>query len=83
MYWSLSTPMAQTSPCLPVSLAAWITPRPEPPAAAYTTSLPSLYIDVAISLPLAGSLKPVKSGGCVMYCTATSMSGLTALAPAT
>ena len=57
-------------------------PLPDPPAAAKITSTSSPIIWVAMALPLPGSLKPVKSGGCVMYCVTTSMSGFTALAPA-
>ena len=66
------------APCRSPSTAS-NRPLPEPPAAAYTTSMPLSYIDLAMALPLVGSLKPVKSGGWVMYFTSTVASGLTAL----
>src|SRR6476469_596813 len=44
--------------------------------------MPLSYIALAIALPLAGSLKPVKSGGWVMYLTSTVAFGLTCLTPA-
>ena len=54
-------------PKLPVALAALNTPAPEPPAAAKMMSVPSSYMPLAMVSPLPGSLKPLKSGGSVMY----------------
>ena len=64
------------------ALAALKTPAPEPPAAWYTMSAPFWYMPSAAVLPLAGSPKPLKSGGWVRYWTSILMLGLTALAPA-
>ena len=55
---------------------------PEPPAAAKMMSAPASYMPFAVSVPAAGSLKPLQSGGFDRYLTWTLMSGLTALAPA-
>src|SRR5436190_2204697 len=44
--------------------------------------MPLSYMALAIDLPLAGSLKPVKSGGWVMYFTSTLALGLTCFTPA-
>src|SRR6478735_12237850 len=57
-------------------------PLPEPPAAANTTSMPLSYMALAMALPLAGSLKPLVSGGWLMYFTSTVAFGFTCLAPA-
>ncbi len=45
-------------------------------------SAPASYMPCAAVLPLAGSLKPEKSGGWVRYLTCTLIFGLAALAPA-
>src|SRR5215207_10044707 len=75
--------MAYTSPgFFPVSTTASNIPLPDPPAAANTTSMPLSYIALAMALPLAGSLKPLVSGGWLMYFTSTVASGSTCLAPA-
>src|SRR6185312_8099775 len=78
-YWSESTPIAR----LPEAFAAWKTPMPEPPAAAYTMSAPASYMPGATILPFAGSLNPEKSPAGEMYSTSTVIPGLAALAPAT
>ena len=52
-FWLLSTPMAS----LPLSLAAWYTPMPVPPAAAKTTSAPLANCALASSPPRAGSFQ--------------------------
>ena len=75
-YRSLSTPMVHTSPGSPASAAASSTPGVGRPGGGVDDVGPASYIAAPISLPRAGSLKPIV-GSSEMYSTSTSVSGLT------
>ncbi len=77
LYWSESTPIAQT----PALAAASMTPCPDRPAAWYTTSAFFSIWPSAAARPLSGLEKPPSSAVCVRYWETTFTLGSVSFTP--